>query len=401
MVASYTSPQTGWHFLTVIDQDEIFAPAYQMIRWSVIVALLMVVVFVAVGTIIARRITDPINHVSSSLSRIVEGGADLNKTLDVRSRDEIGKLAGHFNSFLASVKLKQQDAIRDQKLEAVGQLSAGIAHEINTPAQFVGDNITFLGQSFDDLWSLLTEYERQMANIEAGGDVAGSMVIIRDAVEKIDMEFLGKELPDAIRESAKGIERINTIVHAMKEFTHPGSDDPQCVDLNRAVQSTVTMARSEWRYCAELDMRLDPDLPHVDCYAGDINQAILNIVVNAAHAIEDKRIQIGAAELGTISIETMHDDDTVTIRIADSGKGVEKADIHRIFNPFFTTREVGKGTGQGLAIAFRAIVDRHKGKLEVDSVAGQGATFTIVLPRHKPVPEDSSIDIAVPALALT
>ena len=382
VVVSHSSAGSGWRFISIIDSDELYAPAYVMIGSSALVALVMIALLAFFSVFLARRITAPINHVSDSLGKIVAGGADLNNTLSVRSRDEIGKLASRFNDFLAKVKGQQSQALRDQKLEAVGQLSAGIAHEINTPAQFVGDNISFLDESFRDLLSLLCSYEALRDSVRAGTATTAQVEEIIRLEEEIDIEFIKENAVQAAEKSAEGIKRVSAIVKAMKEFSNPETSLATNVDINHAVENVITVARNEWRYVAEVDLRLDPGVPGIRCIVGDINQSVLNIIINAAHAIEARRSREGDAALGRITISTTVEGDDVVIRVADDGVGIASENLHRVFDPFFTTKDVGKGRGQGLAVAFRSIVDVHGGNIEVNSDGERGTTFTISLPLH-------------------
>jgi PAS domain S-box-containing protein len=249
------------------------------------------------------------------------------------------------------------------RLEAIGQLAAGIAHEINTPIQFVSDNTRFVAQSLTQLLDLATLAHR------TGAESA--------ALAELDVDFLVEEIPSALHDSLEGLERVAQIVRAMKDFSHPGQGRG-AVDLNRAVESTVQVARNEWKYCAELDLRLSPDVALVPCYEGEFKQVILNLIVNAAHAIQ-ARPRAGGG-LGLIRITTTRLEDRIEVSIQDDGTGMDAATRQRIFDPFFTTKAVGQGTGQGLSMAYASIVQKHGGALLVDSTAGVGSTFTVVLP---------------------
>lgn len=266
-----------------------------------------------------------------------------------------------------------------QKLESVGQLAAGIAHEINTPTQFVGDNTRFLRDACDDLQPLFDSHERLLAAAETGSIPEDVINNARNIISQSDINYLREEIPSAIGQTLDGIERVTSIVRAMKEFSHPGSGSKEPTDLNRALQSTTTVARNEWKYAADLKLELDQDLPPVPCLAGELNQAFLNIIVNAAHAIEEAT---DGQEMGVITIATSFDQDWAEVRISDTGSGIPDDIRARIFDPFFTTKHVGRGTGQGLAIARSVIVDRHGGALDVQSEPGIGTTFTIRLPIH-------------------
>jgi signal transduction histidine kinase len=260
-----------------------------------------------------------------------------------------------------------------QKLESIGQLAAGIAHEINTPAQFVSDNTRFLQDSFGALSRLF----ECCCNLDCA-DTAASLENVRAAALEADLDFLLQEIPRALSESLSGLERVTSIVKAMKEFSHPGSSNRSKIDLNQALQSTATVARNEWKYVANLEFELDPALPLVSCYPGELNQAVLNMIVNSAHAIADV-IAKAPGTLGTIRIGTRRVGERVQITIADTGGGIPEAIRHRIFDPFFTTKQVGKGTGQGLSIARSVVVDKHGGTIDVQSEVGVGTTFVIEL----------------------
>ncbi|HBH79111.1 MAG TPA: histidine kinase, partial [Nitrospira sp.] len=182
----------------------------------------------------------------------------------------------------------------------------------------------------------------------------------------------------AIAQSFEGVERITKIVRAMKEFAHPGGEEAAYEDLNKAIQTTVEVSRNEWKYVAEMTMDLTPDLPPVFCQLGPINQVVLNIIVNAAHAIGD--VVKGTKQKGRITIATRPVGDGVEIRISDTGGGIPETIREKIFDPFFTTKPVGKGTGQGLAIARSVVVDKHGGRINVESQVDQGTTFIIHLP---------------------
>jgi PAS domain S-box-containing protein len=287
---------------------------------------------------------------------------------------------------LTEQRTLEAQLVQAQKLESIGQLAAGIAHEINTPAQYVGDNVEFLKQSFDELGELLKKYRALQAAAEAG-DVSPELVSeVSAAAGAIDIEFLEEEIPRALAQSREGVDRVTKIVRAMKEFSHPGSEEKKPIDLNRAIQSTVTVARNEWKYVAELETDFDADLPPVPCLAGEFNQVVLNIVVNAAHALAEAHPE-NSAEKGKIRIQTRNEGEWAVIEISDNGTGIPEEIRSKIFDPFFTTKTVGKGSGQGLAIARSVVVDKHGGTIEVESALGEGTTFRIRLPLADPEAE--------------
>ena len=263
-----------------------------------------------------------------------------------------------------------------QKLEGIGQLAAGIAHEINTPTQFVTDNLTFLRDAWKASHELLERYRsaiRDAAGTLAEGVAAG----LEEAEQNCDLAFIVAEAPCAIDQGLDGAHRVAKIVRAMKEFSHPDSADKTATDLNKTIASTITVARSEWKYVAELATELDETLPPVVCYQGDINQVILNLLVNAAHAIKEK---LKDGEKGRITVRTRMRGESVEISVTDTGAGIPEAIRARIFEPFFTTKEVGEGTGQGLSLAHTLVVKKHSGKIWFETEMGRGTTFFISLP---------------------
>ena len=194
-----------------------------------------------------------------------------------------------------------------------------------------------------------------------------------------DIAYLTEELPKSIEQTLQGVARVAKIVRAMKDFSHPGAVEKVPTDLNHAVESTVTVAHNEWKYVADLDLVLDPQLPRVSCLPGELNQVILNLVINAAHAIGDV-VGDGAGGKGRIRVSTSRQGDWAEIRVQDSGTGIPEAVRGRIFDPFFTTKAVGKGTGQGLTIAHLVVVKQHGGTIEFETALGKGTTFIVRLP---------------------
>ena len=265
-----------------------------------------------------------------------------------------------------------------QKLESIGQLAAGVAHEINTPTQYIGDNIRFLHEGFGGVVKMLELYQ-QLTQAAAAGAVSPQLLAeIKRANEELDLPFLLQEIPTALAQSSEGIERVSKIVRAMKDFSHPSSAEKTSLDINHAIESTVMVASNEWKYVAHLETNLDKSLPPVPCLPGEFNQVILNLIVNAAHAIADT--VAGTDKKGTIRISTALAGDWVEIRVSDTGTGIPKEVQPRIFEPFFTTKEVGRGTGQGLAITRSVIIDKHAGTIVFETEPGSGTTFIIRLP---------------------
>jgi PAS domain S-box-containing protein len=283
-------------------------------------------------------------------------------------------------------RLVESQLAQAQKLEAMGELAAGIAHEINTPTQYVGDNTRFLQEAFGDLREFLLAV-RQAVAPEQGTPAAPAELAQR--WEQMDLGYLLDEVPQAIGQSLEGIDRVKSIVTAMKEFSHPQEDQMSPVDLNHAIRSTVTVCRNEWKYVAEMELDLDEELPPVPCHAGEINQVVLNLTVNAAHAIQE---QLGHSsdQKGRITIHTEKVGEGVEIRVSDTGCGIPPEIQAKVFDLFFTTKPAGRGTGQGLAIARAAVVEKHGGSLEMVSQPGEGTTFIIRLPLRAAGPKPAS-----------
>ena len=248
---------------------------------------------------------------------------------------------------------------RAQKLESIGRLAAGVAHEINTPIQFVGDSLEFVQQAVGDLVAVVADHRAAFA-----ADID-------------DLDFVLGELPRALSRAGEGVERVASIVRSMKAFAHPDRGEMAPADLNAAIRSTTVIARNEYRYVADLDLQLGA-LPPVLCHVGEINQVVLNMVVNAAHAIQAAVGDTGAR--GKITVTTYARPDAIEIDVADTGCGIPEHVAPRIFDPFFTTKPVGHGTGQGLAMAHAVVVEKHRGKLTFDSTVGVGTTFHIRIP---------------------
>jgi PAS domain S-box-containing protein len=265
-----------------------------------------------------------------------------------------------------------------QKLQAIGQLAAGIAHEINTPAQYVGDNMLFLQQAFADLQPLL-EADQMVCDGQDGLCPSNLAECVRGAIDPSDLSYYLQEVPGAVDRALEGINRVTQIVRAMREFSHPGSKSKAPADLNRAIASTITVARNEYKHVADVTTDFDANLPPVTCLAGEVNQVVLNLLVNAAHAIADATSN-GKTGKGTIAVSTRRDGSFVEIRVADTGSGIPEEIRSRVFDPFFTTKEPGKGTGQGLSLAHSVIVEQHSGTIHFETQMGVGTTFIVRLP---------------------
>jgi PAS domain S-box-containing protein len=282
---------------------------------------------------------------------------------------------------IADLKHAQREALHASRLASVGELAAGIAHEINTPIQYIGDNLRFIGDSIHDFTQALEAAKKLTLLVSMKPDFSAQAIEFQAVADKVDLEYLLTETPVAVRQSLDGVAQVGRIVLSMKEFSHPGTGTKTMTDINRALENTLVVSRNTWKHVAELIFQPDPELPQVACFPGEMNQVFLNIVVNAAHAIEGS----GKKLPGKLTVTTAKLDDAfVEIRIADTGTGVPESIRDKIFDPFFTTKGVGKGTGQGLAISRDVVVTKHGGQLLLEGKEGEGAIFIIRLPINEP-----------------
>jgi two-component system NtrC family sensor kinase len=316
----------------------------------------------------------PIFDASGRVTHSVAVGADISakREENLKKQELQDKLVEEMKE-RARVVIELQLA---QKLEAVGRLAAGIAHEINTPIQYVGDGVYFLRSVYEDFNRLLDSWRSAVdalpedpAHDALRGEFAGSWM-------KYDVDFLRAEIPKAFERTSDGVERVTNIVKAMKEFAHPDTNEQSPADLNHAIEMTLLVASNEYKYLAKVNTEF-AELPAVVCNVGELNQVFLNLIVNAAHAIHDAGRD---SSTGEINIGTAVDGDAVVIRVRDNGCGIPAADLSKLYDPFFTTKEVGRGTGQGLAITHSIVVDKHGGQIGVSSTAGKGTEFTLQLP---------------------
>ena len=344
------------------------------------------------------ELASPANKVvmEAALQQVLAGGAP--QTFDTSSARNGGKTCYtnhlgpmHSAGQIVGAVLIAQDVtdfrrteaelFESQRLASIGTLAAGVAHEINTPLQFIGDNLEFLRDSstailrrvVPALQGVCRSLEQQAlpdATREALAEAEAAQV---DA----DFEYIEQEVPKAFELCADGLQRVTTIVRSLKEFSHPAQQDMVAADLNRAIQATLTVARNEYKYVADLETDFG-ELPPVSCHINQINQAVLNIVINAAHALADKHH--GTDQKGVIRVRTRCEGDAAMIAIADTAGGIPEHIRGRIFDPFFTTKEVGRGTGQGLALAWNSINKVHGGELTFESTVGEGTEFFIRLP---------------------
>ena len=338
------------------------------------VLFLLVLIWMRIVRLIRRYLATN----SEAKIALARANRDLEERVQLRTREILaGKQALEEEMIRrerAEVVLRQA-----QKLESIGQLAAGIAHEINTPSQYVGDNLRFLQETSRPMVSALELFGAVAVAARSGPIPLELLQRAEGILRDVDVEYAKTEVPKALEQALEGVARVTAIVRAMKDFAHPDTTESALVNLNEAIASTITVTRNEWKYVADLDTDFDPSLPLVPCFAGEFNQVILNLIVNAAHAIGDVNKDEKAGK-GRITVSTRRTGDHVEIRVADTGSGIPDHILPRIFDPFFTTKEVGKGSGQGLALAYNIIVGRHKGTIDVETRPGHGSTFLVRLP---------------------
>ncbi|MEO8904472.1 MAG: nitrate- and nitrite sensing domain-containing protein [Polyangiaceae bacterium] len=373
------------------------AQARRALRYGLSFVAGVLALSLALAFIIGRRITRSVLSLAG-VAHKVQKNRDFSLRAGKTSADELGALADAFNDMLTVIQERDQElrahrqnleqtvlertaelSQRDQelqlarKLEGVGQLAAGVAHEINTPMQYVGDNITFLARAFDKLSEHLND-ARAAVSPNGAASLAEARQNIDDSNSRLKLSFLTKNVPKALHDASAGIAHVSNIVRAMKSFAHLDGDEKTNGDLNQALQDTLVVSQNEYKSCAAVETNLGT-IPAILCFPGRLNQVFLNLIVNAAHAIAEAK-----RESGKIGVTSSAENGVITISISDNGLGIPEHIQHKIFDPFFTTKPVGKGTGQGLAISRSIIVDAHGGTLSFETELGSGTTFTIRLP---------------------
>ena len=346
---------------------------------AVAIGSIVLVILVAMGLFTFYCIAKPLREIAEAMDEIAQGEGDLTKRLDTNSIHEVAQIASGFNQFVEKAKRVEHELNLAQKLESVGRLAAGVAHEINTPVQYVSDNNRFLEEAFADLLALQQIQANLLEDARIGKIDPDLIVRIDDEIENLDLAFLMGEIPKAISQAIEGTTRIAKIVGAMKQFSHPGSDTKKMTSINESLEATLTVSSNEWKYIATIEKDFDRNLPSVYCLPGELGQVFLNLIVNAAHAIVDV-VGDGGKQKGVIKLSTRHLDNEVEIRISDTGPGIPEASRDKLFESFFTTKEVGRGTGQGLSIARTVVVDQHGGSLDFETEMDVGTTFIIRLP---------------------
>ena len=316
----------------------------------------------------------PLYDGAGRLTHSVTVGADItSKRAEALKKQELQ------DKLVAEMKERERMVIElqlAQKLESVGRLAAGIAHEINTPIQYLGDSVYFLRSAFEDIDKLFESTNDAAVHLPQFPERAAFLLELADLAKKYDLEYLRSEVPKAFIRTFDGVERVTNIVKAMKEFAHPDSNEQYAADLKHALETTLLVASNEYKYVATVLTEFD-ELPAVVCNVGELNQVFLNLIVNAAHAIKDAGKDVDA---GQIKICLNVEGEDAVIRVSDNGCGVPPENLSKLYDPFFTTKEVGRGTGQGLAISQSIVVDKHAGEISVRSEVGVGTEFTVRLP---------------------
>ncbi len=312
-----------------------------------------------------------VNNLKDAEQQLREANQNLEEKIEERTKE--------LKKTNLDLRNTQAQLIQTEKMSAIGQLASGIAHEINTPTQYVSDNAHFLQESFDDITGLLDKYNC-FSKASKTTNVPEEMVIsIEKLREEIDIEYLLDEIPKSIKQTLEGIDQVTMIVQAMKDFSRPGVENRVAVNINDAIANTIAISRNEWNYIADMKTQFDADLPMVTCLPGEFNQVILNLIVNAADAIGgvagDK-----PENKGTITLTTLRYGDYVEIRISDTGSGIPAEIRSKIFDPFFTTKEVGSGIGYGLSVCHDVIVNKHHGTITFETEIDKGTTFVIRMP---------------------
>ncbi|HEY4219953.1 MAG TPA: HAMP domain-containing sensor histidine kinase [Myxococcota bacterium] len=331
------------------------------------VGVLMIALIAFVADRLIRRYARPLQQLEHAAHEIAAGDLQARLSLD-GADDDVVSLAHSFNTMVDQLVASRTQLLQTEKLAGIGQLAAGIAHEINTPVQYVGDNSAFAEKGFQRVLHAALALRALLPSD------ARAQQLSRDS----KLDYYEREVPKAFASASDGLRRVATIVQAMRDFSHPSKGQKVLVSLHDLIEAAATISKNEWKYVADLDVNVDATLPAVPALSDELSQAFLNMIVNAAHAIS-ARFPDGA-QRGHIAIAARRRGDCAVITIGDDGAGMSAQVQKRIFEPFFTTKPIGQGTGQGLAITYAVVVDKHDGTIDVSSIQNEGTTFTITLP---------------------
>jgi|GEM_PF-2728759 len=397
-VISYMQPipDSPWFLVTKIDRKEALEPL-KGIMVVVISAVLLLLLVLSAGIAFVIR-TQSYNHYKEiaqkakelqiseeNLKRLNES---LEKTVKERTRD-LSLVNDELKDELRR-KIKseeEKDRLRhelqhSQKMQAIGTLAAGIAHEINSPLQFTNDNVDFISNSVDEIMKLVNTYNRLLMTCHTDEDKENAKIQIAELVKNINFDFISHEMPEALSQTKDGISRIRKIVNAMKNYSNFNNEEKKPANINVTLENAELITRNEWKYHAEVENKFASDIQYLNCYEPELNQVFMNLIVNAAHTTKDA-IDQKIIRKGVITVKTSMINSKILISISDNGLGIPKEYQERIYDPFFTTKEVGKGTGQGLSIAHKIIVERHGGKIWFETELNKGTTFFVELPAGK------------------
>ncbi|MFQ5508371.1 MAG: ATP-binding protein [Leptospirillia bacterium] len=293
-------------------------------------------------------------------------------TTDIR---DLFKLNAEMRDMNYQLKSMQEQLLQSEKLASVGQLAAGVAHEINNPVGYISSNLSSLERYVDQLFQLIKAHECAEALIDPDGLSLSAVAELKGAV---DYEFLESDTRDLIKESLEGASRVKKIILDLKTFAHSGEGQLEWADLHKGLESTLNICNNELKYKAEVICEFG-ELPELRCIPSQLNQVFMNLLVNAAQAIDTQ---------GVVTVRTGTEKDEVWVEVQDTGKGISPEHLDRLFDPFFTTKPVGEGTGLGLSLSY-GIVNKHGGHIEVQSEVGKGSTFRVCLPLHAPPQTDN------------
>ncbi|MCB0333277.1 MAG: PAS domain-containing protein [Bdellovibrionales bacterium] len=344
------------------------------------------------GKILGMQLEDVLSHIRISRKDILALTTSHEEETSIGSEEmtiplyvSLSPMMSSMNTFegivcvmsnLSNHKELERQLHQAQKFESIGLLAAGLAHEINTPIQYVRDNTSFIQEEIENLKLYI---EATLQQVTEQSSASPHQEKLRQLAEQIELSYLMNEIPIAAQQTLEGAEKVARIVRSMKLFSHPGTKEKIATDLNAIIESAATVTTNEWKYFADLSLTLDPNLPFVSCDSASLGQALLNLIINASHAISEQT-DSGVGGKGTIQISSKLEDRVVKIVITDNGIGIPP-DLHeKIFHPFFTTKEPGKGTGQGLSQVYAAIVDIHGGTIDFQSQSGKGTTFEMTIP---------------------
>ena len=332
---------------------------------------------IVAGVEVCRNVTDRVSLTQEVRDRSIELGK-VNDQLN-RQKRELEEKTDELETAYEQLKQTHTRMLQQEKMASIGQLAAGIAHEINTPVQFVGDNLVFLRDSFDEMLYGINQYHEMKVSAEQNSE---ELIKLRNQIISLfgdlDFDYLKSEIPLALDQTTEGVRHVAEIVQAMRNFAHFSNNELGPVNIDDLIQSTVEVTRNAWKEIADLTVvKAEPPLVVKGAWS-ELGQVFLNLIMNATEAIEDAQTRDNAP--GNISIQCRREDNWGVIVVKDTGCGIDPSLQGRIFEPFFTTKDVGQGTGQGLAMTYNIVTEAHAGELTVESEPGKGSSFIVRLP---------------------